>query len=183
MAKEVSSHFDELKTDKERLAIQNTAQPEIKKLYGEQSYDDPEFKNAPAKARFHLADKWIKRAFDAKSDSKEYPQKRESIYKTLGINTDPNKIPDSDQEAVIQRIRDFQAANGLKPDGIIGPRTLEKLDAVSKGFQKPVEIKDNKGKVYEPYSVPPESPAVVPAAETDAEKLKADQDKKATENK
>lgn len=169
-----SPSYKDLQAEKTKLELRDSLKKEIPDQYKSK----PDFTNAPPKTRLNIADKWIKRAFDAKNDNKEYPSQREKIYKSLGINATPDKIADTDQESIIQRIRDFQKANGLEADGIIGPRTLEKLDKVSDGFKKTVEIKDSKENIYEPYSVPPETPAVAPDITKDTTKAAPSETKK-----
>jgi hypothetical protein len=109
-------------------------------------YDPSKLKDATPDIKVWLADRWIAKA--VKND----PEKAKNVYKALGID-----IASVDDAATVARIEQFQKENNLEPDGIPGPKTLEKLDALTGDqgkFDKQLYAADGK-----PYSAEKEEAA------------------------
>lgn len=63
-----------------------------------------------------------------------YPHKTHPVIKIIrdrfDVKSEKDQVPEFYDDALIKRIQEFQKANGLKPDGIIGQRTI---DAINQG--------------------------------------------------
>lgn len=83
-------------------------------------YDPSKLDDATPDIKVGLADRWIARAVNNDDNG------RRNVYKSLGIDYE-----NADDAAIVERVKKFQTENGLHPDGIPGPKTLEKLDALT----------------------------------------------------